>query len=176
MTRFWIGCAVVATATSLLTLQAQEIAPGPVAIQASSSGEERPVRISFHTVYQVEPFALAGTGWKFRSLTIEGQIGGAGTLHVDPNFGRLPEFGDLYVSTTLAVHSMGIALTPNGWGDVSGQDRMLVDIVTTDHALKNRLRLSVPRDQSGSARQIILSRDPKTIERMITLERTPASQ
>jgi hypothetical protein len=106
-----------------------------------------------------------------RTISIEGEIGGAGTLHLDGNQSQLSAYGDPFFSTMMAFHPLDVHLKPLAKGDPPINGRTLIDLeCKTAGALKSRLRLSIPGDPTKSPRLLIMSDDLKQIKHMITLE------
>ncbi len=122
---------------------------------------DAPRHVAAQTVYLHE--AIEG----FHKITIEGDLGGNGTLSLDPNSCTVNPFGDIEACTLLPPSTRSVTLSKAATPDPAGRGRVLYSI---DGArLAKPLVLVVSPDKAQPPRLVYGERGPGT-PRSITLE------
>jgi hypothetical protein len=131
-----------------------------------AGGQTAAVRhVAAQTVYL--PEAIEG----FHTITIQGDLGGNGSLSLDPNSCTVNAFGDIEACTLLPPSTRAVTLSKVATPDPAGRGRELYSI---DGArLAKPLMLVVSPDKAQPPRLVYGERGPGT-PRPITLDPIPA--
>ncbi len=120
-------------------------------------------RIDLSTVYLPDGVANA------RLITVRGELGGAGTLVLDPNTCVTNAFGDRTVCTEIAPLPIEIRMSRVNAADPSGRGRRIYRLDGKGIPADTSFALVVPRRRSEPHRLVVVHKDRR---RAITLEAT----
>ena len=134
----------------------------PVSLETAGQTSAAGPQITFRTVYLVNPIDHT------HQIAIEGELGGEGTLALDPNTCTVTQFGETGICTRIAVQRIPIRFVRVRLADDTGQGRRLYQLDGQLQPEGYRYSLVVPRRKSEPHRLVVDAGYDK--RRVITLE------
>lgn len=122
-------------------------------------------QVDFQTAYLAAPIGRA------HQIRVSVQLGGYGTLTLDPNTCTATQFGDTGVCTEISPRRVPVRAVQLRLADPTGQGRRLFRLTSEEQTLEEQYFLVVPRRRSQTHRLIVdLANDNR---RVVTLEAVP---
>lgn len=125
-----------------------------------AADETTNAQVNLRTVFLSTPMEGA------HQLSLSGELGGAGTLQLDPNKCGLNEFGDVTFCTRMATRGLQVQINPIDVADPAGDKRKTYELV--GKGLTNQLFLIAPHGSAHGYR--LVSKNEKGVDRVVALE------
>lgn len=137
----------------------------PDAFAADEKPHSGGPEVHLQTVYLAEPVGRA------HQIRINVQLGGTGTLTLDPNTCTVSMFGDRAVCTEIAPQPIAVRATQLRFADPTGRGRRIFSLTSDEQSLSDVFYLVIPRRRSEPHRLIVDSGSDR--RRVFTVEAIP---